>query len=192
MVKAKAVIGLVAEASTERNARMIARTRLEELYSWSSAVDTPYAVEELHNMRIATKRLRYTLEVFENVLPPSSKEMLKELVQIQEELGQIHDSDVLIALLRLCLGSQESPIDERALMTRGKKKKQRKSALDSKMLAQLLDPDEAPSASERYGLEQLLRKEQDLRERYYTAFRQHWYKLQTRDFRRQVLTMLEE
>jgi CHAD domain-containing protein len=62
MAKAKPIRGLDSQASTGENARIIARTRLEELYSWSKYVDSPYHIRELHDLRIAAKRLRYTLE----------------------------------------------------------------------------------------------------------------------------------
>jgi len=108
MARAKPITGLDSQAATGVNARIIARIRLEELYSWSQYVDNPYNVRELHNMRIAAKRLRYTFEVFEEVLPEASRAIVKELTHIQDELGALHDSDVMIALLRLCLGSQDS------------------------------------------------------------------------------------
>src|SRR5438270_2818502 len=110
MAKAKPIRGLDSQAPTGENAGIIARTRLDELYSWAKYVDNPYHVRELHNLRIAAKRLRYTLEIFEDVLPEACKPMVKELEQIQEELGTLHDSDVRIALLRLCLGSQDSGV----------------------------------------------------------------------------------
>jgi hypothetical protein len=59
------------------------------------------------------------------------------------------------------------------------------------MAADLLDPAVAPSAEERYGLEQLLQSQEQLREKQYSAFRQHWYKLQARDFRRETLEILD-
>ncbi len=66
MAKAKALTGLDPHAPTEQNARRIARTRLDEMNSWAANVDNPYEVQGLHNLRIAAKRLRYTLEIFED------------------------------------------------------------------------------------------------------------------------------
>src|SRR5579859_3932158 len=115
MAKAKPITGLDIQAPTGRNAALIVCTRLDELYTWSHFVDSAYAVRELHNLRIAAKRLRYTLEIFEDFLPGDCKPLVKELEQLQEELGQLHDSDVMIALLRLCLGRQEYPVIDQAL-----------------------------------------------------------------------------
>ena len=103
MARARSITNLDIHTPTGRNARLIARTRLEELYEWDKYVDDPYQVHELHNLRIAAKRLRYTLEIFSDVLPEACSSVLKEVEQIQEELGALHDSDVMVALLRLCL-----------------------------------------------------------------------------------------
>jgi hypothetical protein len=191
MAKAKPITGLDVQAPTGQNARVIARTRLDELYSWSDYVDSPYSVKELHNLRIAAKRLRYTLEVFEDFLPEDCKPVVKELQQLQDELGELHDSDVFIALLRLCLGSQESPVYDQALSKAQKTQGKTRSLVPPDLVVELLDSSVAPSAEQRYGLEQLLRREQQVREEQYNAFRQHWYRLQEQDFRRHLLAVLD-
>jgi hypothetical protein len=191
MAKARPLTGLDPHAPTGQNARSIARTRLDEMYQWAANVDDPYEVRGLHNLRIAAKRLRYTLEIFEDVLPPTCQSIADELSQIQDELGALHDDDVMIALLRLCLGSEDAGIVyEEALVKARKQKGQGKLLLQPDMVATVLDPKVAPSSEERYGLEQLLLKQRQLREERYWAFRQHWYHLQARDFRREILDVL--
>lgn len=64
--------------------------------------------------------------------------------------------------------------------------------LKPSLIATLLHPDVAPSAQQRYGLEHLLRRQLDMREEQYQVFRQHWYQLQARDFRREILDALSE
>jgi CHAD domain-containing protein len=192
MAKAKPITGLDPQAPTGKNARLIAKERLEEMYTWDSYVDNPYHIQELHNLRIAAKRLRYTLEVFEDVLPEACKPIIKELEQIQEELGALHDSDVMIALLRLCLGSQDSAMHLEQLQSDGETQhREGKSLVSPELVAVLLEPTVAPSAGERYGLEQYLQIQEQLREKQYTAFRQHWYSLQARDFRCEILDILD-
>ena len=66
-----------------------------------------------------------------------------------------------------------------------------KSLVAPELVTQLLDPAVAPSAEERYGLEQFLQSQEQLREKQYATFRQHWYTLQARDFRREILEILE-
>jgi hypothetical protein len=58
------------------------------------------------------------------------------------------------------------------------------------LVASVLDPEVAPSAEERYGLEQLLNRQLQNREEQYRAFRKHWFQLQARDFRREILEVL--
>ncbi len=192
MAKARPITGLDPQAPTGKNARMIAKVRLEDLYSWESYVDNPYHIRELHNMRIAAKRLRYTFEVFEDVLPAACKPIVEELVKIQDELGTLHDTDVMIALLRLCLGSQDTAtIVDYAHSSAKAQQRKEKALVAPELVADLLDPAVSPSTEERYGLELFLQTQEQLRETQYDTFRQHWYALQARDFRREILETLE-
>jgi CHAD domain-containing protein len=191
MVKAKSITGLDVQAPTIEIARIVTRIRLGEMYQWAPSVDDPFRVQELHNLRIAAKRLRYTLEIFEDVFPESCGLLIKEVERIQEELGALHDSDVLIALLRLCLGGQDSgPGYEYVLAKAAQYQAKGKFVLNPDLVAHLIDPTITPSAEQRQGLEILLRNLQQRREEQYVSFRQHWYQLQARDFRREVLDML--
>lgn len=193
MSKARPVTGLNPQASTGENARIIAREQLTDMYAWDEYVDQPYHIRELHDLRIAAKRLRYTLEVFEDALPATVQAAHEELVRIQEELGALHDSDVMIALLRLCLGSRDTTMTpgHRAADAKGQDGRQ-KSLVSPDLIATMLDPAIVLSVEERYGLEQFLQRQEQQREQEYEAFRQHWYQLKEDDFRREVLTMLDE
>jgi hypothetical protein len=98
MAKAGSVPGIRPKETLAENAAHVIAFRLEELLSWRSALDDPAAVTDLHNMRIAAKRLRYALEAFEPCFPGTAP-VLKDLTDIQEDLGTIHDLDVLSELL---------------------------------------------------------------------------------------------
>ena len=192
MARARPIKGLDSQAPTGMNARIIAKVRLEDLYSWESYVDNPYNIRELHNMRIAAKRLRYTFEVFEDVLPNQSKPIVEELVKIQDELGILHDTDVMIALLRLCLGSQDTAsIVDYAQSSANVQQRKEKSLVAPELVADLLDPAVAPTTGERFGLELFLQHQEQLRTTQYDTFRQHWYALQARDFRREIMELLD-
>lgn len=192
MAKARPITGLDPHAPTGMNARLIAKVRLEDLYSWESYVDNPYNIRELHNMRIAAKRLRYTFEVFEDELPVACKPIHEELVQIQDELGALHDTDVMIALLRLCLGSQNTAtVVDYARSSEKAEQKNEKTLVAPELVADLLDPAVTPTTEERFGLELFLQHQEQLRTTQYDTFRQHWYALQSRDFRREILELLE-
>lgn len=56
-------------------------------------------IETLHALRIDCKRLRYSLEFFREVLGPEVEGVIKEVVIIQDHLGDLHDADVACSLL---------------------------------------------------------------------------------------------
>ncbi|MBA2284621.1 MAG: CHAD domain-containing protein [Ktedonobacteraceae bacterium] len=194
MAKARSITGLDPQAPTGENARLIASVRLDEMYAWEPYVDDPCSIQELHNLRIATKRLRYTLEVFEDVLPEACVPIAVEVSQIQEELGAIHDSDVVIALLRLCLVEQGNAIYNGHIGSTGTTHQQpwmeEHSLVRPALAAILLDQAVIPTFEERQGLQSLLLKQQRLREQQFATFHTHWNRLQERDFRQEVLDNL--
>ncbi len=95
-MKPRRVRGLDADASVARNTARIVRVRVDELYSFDPAVLDPEKVRELHDMRIAAKRLRYVLEIAGHCFPDVGAEAEGVARALQEVLGEIHDCDVLI------------------------------------------------------------------------------------------------
>ena len=57
-------------------------------------------LERLHQLRIAAKGLRYTLEYFQEVLGPEAKDAIKEIKGLQDHLGDLQDAVVASNLLR--------------------------------------------------------------------------------------------
>lgn len=101
MAKALSLYAVNPQASLRSNAPLMLHTRLEELYQFSPYISDPARVEELHNMRIAAKRLRYTLEIFAPCF--TGKEFTKlydQVKSVQEQIGDIHDRDVRGPLLQ--------------------------------------------------------------------------------------------
>jgi triphosphatase len=56
-------------------------------------------IEELHDMRVASRRLRAALVLFADVLPPSAVELRQELGWLGKTLGLVRDLDVQLAQL---------------------------------------------------------------------------------------------
>jgi CHAD domain-containing protein len=54
------------------------------------------SAEQLHELRIACKHLRYTLELFAPALGDDAKALIKQVTAMQEHLGNLHDADVAI------------------------------------------------------------------------------------------------
>jgi len=65
---------------------------------WVTRPDVP--LERLHRLRIAAKRLRYTLEFFREVLGPEAEVLIKEIKGLQDHLGDLQDAVVASGLLR--------------------------------------------------------------------------------------------
>ena len=191
MAKAKVITNIDAHAPTGVNARIIAKTRLNELYAWDVYVDDPYNVHELHNMRISAKRLRYTLEIFEETFPQEGAQIIQEITRIQEELGAIHDSDVMVALLLLRLASYDSGANYEHALKSVVEEQRVKAMVNPALLAALVDPKTLPSAEEREGLESLVNSLQRQREEQYTAFRRRWNELKAQNFQRRVIMLLD-
>lgn len=73
--------------------------RLENMLAYEIYVNQPERLEELHAMRIAAKRLRYTMEVFAPLYQDELKQQLKTARNVQTMLGDIHDCDVWVEYL---------------------------------------------------------------------------------------------
>ena len=94
-MKARRVKHLDPSGALADNAERLVRVRLDELCGFAPAVLDPAAVTELHDMRIAAKRLRYVLEVMsEPCFGPYAKTAGKRAKELQDLLGEIHDCDV--------------------------------------------------------------------------------------------------
>lgn len=73
--------------------------RLNAFLAYHEIVCQPEKVEELHEMRIAAKWLRYTLETFAPLYEGELKPFLQNIRKAQEMLGNIHDCDVWMQFL---------------------------------------------------------------------------------------------
>ena len=62
-------------------------------------------IETIHQLRIASKWLRYTLEFFREALGPEVDQLVPRVVALQDHLGWLHDADVTIGLTRQFLVS---------------------------------------------------------------------------------------
>src|SRR5215510_16072370 len=75
----------------DKAARRILRTRIKEFYScWPDPDHTP-TLEQLHNLRISGKRLRYSAESLRELYPDRLALMIDLLKRSQDILGEIQD-----------------------------------------------------------------------------------------------------
>ena len=99
MAKPRKIIGLNPNQSYRENARIVLPQKVEEVYSWEQFIRDPERREELHNMRISIKRLRYTMEFFAVNYDKHFTDFLETIIELQDILGDIHDSDVVLEVL---------------------------------------------------------------------------------------------
>ena len=74
--------------------RVVILGRLKELEKLSVGLFQPSEIEMLHDMRIAAKRLRYAVELFQQCWRRSIAGYAKRTARIQTALGDVHDCDV--------------------------------------------------------------------------------------------------
>ncbi len=78
--------------------------------------------DALHRVRIAYKRLRYTVETFANVLPGDLASLAQPAARFQSRLGQLHDADVALTCVRSARGlldtGRDALLDELARVRR--------------------------------------------------------------------------
>jgi hypothetical protein len=113
MARAGRVSDIRVKAPLRDNAQRIIRFRLDELLGWRHAISDVTAVSDLHDMRIAAKRLRYALETFDVCF--STEAVINKLKAMQEAVGDIHDLDVLTGLVRAELTAIHANFESQAI-----------------------------------------------------------------------------
>jgi CHAD domain-containing protein len=116
-VAAARKVELDCEASFSQAAARVVKVRSEEVFRHSKGVLDLGDVERVHEMRVATRRLRAALEVFETCFPGKRhRKALKKVRALADALGERRDADVEIALLEGLLG-QAAEADRGPLLT---------------------------------------------------------------------------
>ncbi len=129
------------KASFSDNARPALVGRLNEMIKLAGALDDPAAMAELHELRIATKRLRYAVEIFDSCLR-GAKSVLHPLSDLQDALGTIHDLDVLADILRRRLALLDKRLESEAIEIMGAEglPREKSGLLQARLFAQARDP----------------------------------------------------
>ena len=88
----------------------VVNKRLEEFLFYEIYLPYPDHVKELHLMRIAAKRLRYTLEIFSSLYIDHLEKPLEVIKLVQTNLGEIRDCDVWLNYLPDFLEKERSKV----------------------------------------------------------------------------------
>jgi len=110
MAKARPIQGLEAEEPYAAAGAKIVAVRAREVADHSRDVLDLADIERVHDMRVATRRLRAALEIFESCFPAGMyADTLAEVKAIADALGERRDRDVTIEALERFAGGISSP-----------------------------------------------------------------------------------
>ncbi len=100
MAKAREIPGIDPDIPYAIAAARVVEVRAEEVVEHARGVLDMGEIERVHDMRVATRRLRAALEVFRPCFPHDEfKSVLSEVKSIADALGERRDRDVTIATL---------------------------------------------------------------------------------------------
>lgn len=110
MSKAREITGLDCNADALEWAGIVLRVRLEEVLDFRGSALDFTDIEGVHNMRVATRRLRSALRDFAPLLDKKLlKQTRRELKQLADALGGVRDEDVAIDALEKLAASADTP-----------------------------------------------------------------------------------
>jgi CHAD domain-containing protein len=100
VARARAIAGLDADRPYAEAAAKIVAVRADEVAEHAARVLDVTDIEGVHDMRVATRRLRAALEMFEPCFPATDfRAVLAEVKSLADALGERRDRDVTIAAL---------------------------------------------------------------------------------------------
>src|SRR3954468_2054371 len=113
MAKARDIDGLRASMPFAEAAAATVAVRAEELFEHSAGVLDMTDIERVHDMRVASRRLRAVLEIYAPCFPKAQfKPLLREVKDLADALGERRDPDVLLdrlATLEAALPKANAP-----------------------------------------------------------------------------------
>ena len=113
MARARDVPGLDCDEQFARAAARVIEVRTAEVFEHSDGVLDVADIERVHDMRVATRRLRAALEVFEPCFPARRhRKALKLVKALADALGERRDRDVAIEFLERF--ADDAPESDRA------------------------------------------------------------------------------
>ena len=89
------------DAGYKEAARITLRSQFEALMTNLPGTLAGDDIEALHDMRVASRRLRAALSVFADAFPPKHfREIEKQVADVTDDLGAVRDADVQIEFLQ--------------------------------------------------------------------------------------------
>jgi len=108
-------------------AARVVEARTAEVFEHASGVLDVEEVERVHDMRVATRRLRAAMEVFEPCFPHKRhRKALKRVKALADALGERRDRDVTIGMLEGLAGElREGDREAREALVASQREEQR-------------------------------------------------------------------
>ena len=101
MASAREIPGLLADIPFREAAALAVGTRADEVWEREHRVMDTEDIEGVHDMRVATRRLRAAMEIFGPCVPKKRhKKALRDVKELADVLGDRRDPDVMIERLR--------------------------------------------------------------------------------------------
>ncbi|OHB66946.1 MAG: hypothetical protein A2V70_08620 [Planctomycetes bacterium RBG_13_63_9] len=141
--------------------------RLGETLAYQDCLDDPNDMKRHHAMRIAAKRLRYTVEISKDVYDGRLDETVTVVRKLQSYLGEVHDCDVWLDDLERFAKKQRQRIVKRFGHAR-------------------------PFASLETGMTYLRQQRGERRRQVFQEFVEYWQELNRRQFWSQLIDMVEQ
>jgi CHAD domain-containing protein len=187
MARPRPVVGIDPSRRVRPNARRILATRIEEIYQYDGLVGDPANVTELHDMRIAFKRLRYLIEIFGPAFSADLDPFLEQAKSMQDLLGDIHDCDVQIPMLEAHLAwLEQQETDSVARMLGGARRARTPDDPEIALARFRSRLDAARRTDERPGIHTLIAIRRAQRVTLYRQFTDEWRRLKHARFRQRL------
>jgi len=118
MAKAKEIVGLDCNADFLSGIEKVLQSRFQEMCDYYSAALDFSDIKGVHDMRVASRRLRSALKMFSPFIKKTPlKKVEKELKQIADALGEVRDQDVAITTLEKMQNEAEREEIKRGIKT---------------------------------------------------------------------------
>jgi len=100
MARARPIRGLTPEMAFRDAAARVIEVRSAEVFAHRDGVLDTADIERVHDMRVATRRLRAAMEIFAPCFPKKQyRSVLRDVKRLADALGERRDRDVRIAAL---------------------------------------------------------------------------------------------
>ncbi len=97
MAKARDIPGIEPDATFRDAAASAVETRAEEVFAFRDRVLDTSDIEGVHDMRVATRRLRAVMEIFAVCFPKKQhRRALDQVKELADVLGERRDPDVML------------------------------------------------------------------------------------------------